>query len=56
MELSANNADAVAIKMIELLIQQGHYSGYGATAIEQIGKDTNALATALTGSAYMRKS
>jgi hypothetical protein len=55
MELTPGNADTIAIEMIQMLIQTAHYKTLGYDdAIVQIGKDTNALAAALTNSQYKR--
>ena len=43
------------MKIIELLVQAGQYKSLGSDeAIEQIGKDANLLAVALTGAGWER--
>jgi hypothetical protein len=49
MRFSPADADSHSMKVIELLIQSGHYKGYRKEdVIRTIGKDANALAYVLT--------
>lgn len=49
MKFSPIDADAQAMKVIELLIESGHYKGYRKEdVIKTIGKDANLLSYALT--------
>ena len=49
------DADARALKLIELLIQSGHYTNYNANDVpEQITKDANTLAIAFSNPNYRR--
>jgi hypothetical protein len=49
MRFSPTDADNHSMKVIELLIESGHYKGYRKEeVIRTIGKDANALAYVLT--------
>jgi hypothetical protein len=49
MKFDSNDADKQAMRVIELLIESGHYKGFRKEdVIKIIAKDANVLATALT--------
>ena len=49
MKFDSNDADRQAMRVIELLIENGHYKGFHKEdVIKTIAKDANALALALT--------
>jgi hypothetical protein len=49
MNFDSNDADSQAMRVIELLIESGHYKGFHKEdVIKTIARDANALASALT--------
>ncbi len=49
MKFDSNDADKQAMRVIELLIESGHYKGFHKEdVIKAIAKDANMLASALT--------
>jgi hypothetical protein len=54
MHYNGIQADDIAVKVVELLIQTGHYKEYGSDCANQILRDIEELAVGLTDPVYQR--